>query len=50
MEEELMPKRLLYATIIEKREVGRQRPRWLDTVVGDTKKLRVMMCWRRVLI
>lgn len=49
IEEELMPIRLFYATIIAKREVGRQRPRWLDAVIGDTKKLLVMMCWRRIL-
>lgn len=46
MEKELMPKRLLYTTISAKkkkkeRKVGRPKPRCLDAVIGDTKKLRV---------
>jgi hypothetical protein len=32
-----------------KKKVGRPKPGWLDEVNGDTKKLRVMMSWRRIL-
>jgi len=34
---------------VQKIKVGRPKPRWLDAVIGDKKKLRVMMSWRRVL-
>jgi hypothetical protein len=44
-----MPKRLLYATFSGKGKMGRQKPRWLDAVIGDIKKLRIMMRCRRVL-
>jgi hypothetical protein len=49
MEKDLNAKETLVYNNQCKKKVGRPKPRWLDAVIGDTKKLRVMMCWRRVL-
>jgi hypothetical protein len=46
MEDEQMPKRLLYAKTSGRRNVGRPRSRWLDDVNTDARRMGIRM-WRR---
>jgi hypothetical protein len=49
MEDEQMPKQLLYAKTSGRRNVGRPRSRWLDKVNTDARRMGIRIWWRKAL-